>query len=115
MLTTVVAGPAAVNETPVSFHIFGKDLTVALTRGVKMIQVHPTLGSTVMSFLTLLVEQTTRSHTADDETHAAEDGSNNTKDDCYDKPSFFKFVKNRPVERETEQLCQHVLTIMVSA
>lgn len=108
MLTTVVTGPTAVNETPVSFHIFGKEPTVALTRGVKMIQVHPTLGSPVTSFLTLLVEQTTRSHTADDETHAAEDGSNSTEDDCYDKPRFFKFVKSRPVERETEQLYQHM-------
>lgn len=73
-----------------------------------MIEVRPTLGSTVTSFLTLLVEQTTRSHTADDETHAAEDGRSNTEDDCYDQPRFFRFVKNRPVERETEQLYQHM-------
>lgn len=42
-----------------------------------MTQERPTLGSVFTSFLTLLVEQTTRSQAADDETHAAEDGDNN--------------------------------------
>lgn len=73
-----------------------------------MIQMCPTLGSAVTPFLTLLVEQTTRSHTADDETNAAEDRNNSTQDGCYDKPRFIKFVKHRPVERKTEQLHEHL-------
>lgn len=78
MLTTVVICPTAVNETPVSSHTIGQDLSLALTRVVKMIQMGPTLGSSVTPFLTLLVEQTTRSHTADDETNAADDRNNST-------------------------------------
>lgn len=73
-----------------------------------MTQARPTLDSAFTSFLTRLVEQTTRSHAADDETHAAEDGDNSAKEGCYDETSFTEFVKNWPVAKETKQLYQHI-------
>lgn len=47
-----------------------------------MTQERLTLGSAFTSFVTLLVEQTRRSHAADDETRAAEDGDNSPCDGC---------------------------------